>query len=475
MNTRILYLFCLCLAGCVPPRSVEHTSKLSRPNIIIIFTDDQGYNDLSCYGATDITTPNIDRMAAEGVRFTSFYDAQPVCSASRAALLTGCYPTRVGIAGALFPNSPIGLNPQEETIADICKANGYKTAIMGKWHLGDHRDFMPLRHGFDEFFGIPYSNDMSPSHPNKTFNFPPLPLYENDSVISYFEDDQSMLTTQITERAVSFIEKNKGNPFFLYVAHPMPHVPIFVSEKFRGKSARGIYGDVVMEIDWSVGEILHAVKRHGLDENTLVIFTSDNGPWLSYGAHAGSAHPLREGKGTVFEGGVRVPFIMRWPGRIGAGTVQHEPAMNIDILPTICHILDVPLPVLEIDGKSIWSLAVNVDGIRNPHDAYAFYYKSNELQAIRRGKWKLYFPHTYQSLAGGPGGMDGKPADYKQVETGLALYDLEADPSETINVAETNSRVVDELEYHALLYRLTLGDGLQGITGAEVRAPGRSR
>jgi len=270
------------------------------PNVIIIFTDDQGYQDVGCYGSPDIQTPYLDKMAKEGLRLTDFYAAQAVCSASRAAMLTGCYPNRLGIHGALMPNSTKGLNLSETTIAEMLKDEGYRTAIFGKWHLGDHPDFMPNNHGFDEFYGIPYSNDMWPLHPQQgpIFNFPPLPLFENQTVVDTLTD-QASLTTRLTEKSVEFIAKNKDNPFFLYLAHPQPHVPLYVSDKFKGKSSRGLYGDVIMEIDWSVGQILAALNAHNLSENTLVIFTSDNGPWLNYGEHAGSARPLREGKGTA--------------------------------------------------------------------------------------------------------------------------------------------------------------------------------
>jgi arylsulfatase A-like enzyme len=443
------------------------------PNIVVIFTDDQGYGDLACYGARNIKTPNLDKMAAEGVRFTNFYVGQPVCSASRAALLTGCYPSRVGIHGALTPSAKTGLNPEEETLAEICKSKGYKTAMVGKWHLGDHADFLPTKQGFDEYLGVPYSNDMWPAHPNKDFSFPRLPLIENDSIIDYFDDDQNALTTMYTDKAVRFIESNKDNPFFLYVAHNMPHVPLFVSQKFRGKSEAGLYGDVIMEIDWSAGQIMETLKELNLDKNTLVIFTSDNGPWLSYGKHSGSALPLREGKGTVFEGGVRVPCIMRWPGQIPAGSVQSEPAMTIDILPTIAGLISAKLPEKTIDGKNIWPLIISDPHVKTPHDAFYYYFNNNELQGMRSGKWKLYFPHTYRSFLGKAGREDGMPVDYTHVEIDLELYDLEKDVSEKNNVAAQFPSVVDSLQNMAAAFRAKLGDSLTGVVGTEVREPGR--
>ena len=266
---------------------------LQPPNVVLIFTDDQGYQDVGVFGSPDIETPNLDKMAKDGVQLTSYYSAQAVCSASRAGMLTGCYPNRIGIHNALGPGNTHGINTSETTLAEMLKDNGYKTAIFGKWHLGHHPEFMPNKHGFDEYFGIPYSNDMWPLHPQQgpIFNFPDLPLHENEMVIDTLTE-QSQLTTQITERSVDFINRNKYNPFFLYVPHPQPHVPLFVSDKFKGKSKRGLYGDVIMEIDWSVGQIIDALKKNGLEDNTIVIFTSDNGPWLSYGNHAGSALPF---------------------------------------------------------------------------------------------------------------------------------------------------------------------------------------
>ncbi len=472
-----LYLFLFFLAfACQSNKAVMTEETENRPpNIVLIFTDDQGYRDVGVYGAPDFETPNLDQMAAEGVRFTQFYVAQPVCSASRSALLTGCYPSRVGIQGALMPTATIGLNPEETTLAEICKSQGYATAMYGKWHLGHHPEFLPTKQGFDKYFGLPYSNDMWPKHPNnENHNFPPLPLIEGDSVIDYIEDDQSMLTTWYTERAVNFIKENKENPFFLYVAHSMPHVPLYVSDKFRGKSENGLYGDVIMEIDWSVGQILETLKTNGLAENTLVIFTSDNGPWLSYGTHAGSALPLREGKGTTLEGGVRVPCIMRWPGHIPAGTVQDTPAMTIDILPTIAELIGAELPEKEIDGKNIWPLITNETGAENPHQAYFFYYKNNELHGVLTDQWKLYFPHEYRSLEGRTGRSDGMPIDYNNhIKMGLELYDLKNDLSETTNVADEHPEVVEKMQQMADAFRQKLGDKLTGAEGTEVREPGR--
>ncbi len=472
LNTIILLSLIVVSISCSKQKEIDTT----RPNIVIIFTDDQGYQDLGSYGSPNIETPNLDQMASEGIRFTNFYDAQPVCSASRAGLLTGCYPNRIGIHGALGPKSRVALNHNETTIAELVKPLGYATAIFGKWHLGDHPDYLPHSQGFDEYFGLPYSNDMWPKHPENPTAWPRLPLIQGDSVLQYLDEDQNMLTTWYTEKAVDFIERNKEKPFFLYVAHNMPHVPLFVSDKFKGKSERGLYGDVISEIDWSYQQINDALKRNGLEENTLVIYTSDNGPWLSYGTHSGSALPLREGKGTTWEGGVRVPCIMKWPAMIGTGIEQKKPAMTIDVLPTLAEILQVDLPGLPIDGKSVLPLVLNKSGAENPHDAYYYYYNRNELQAVLSsdGRWKLYLPHKYRSLEGQEGRDDGIPIKYNyNMEVGLELYDLENDISETKDVVDQYPEIVAQLFALADSCRSELGDALTGIeTGRGTREPG---
>jgi len=433
------------------------------PNVVFVYADDLGYGDLGCYGSKVNRTPNLDRLAADGVRFTDFYVAQAVCSASRAALLTGCYPNRVGILGALGPAARQGIHDRETTVAEVLKSKGYATAIFGKWHLGHHPEFLPTRHGFDEYFGLPYSNDMWPKHP--TARFPDLPLIEHEKTIE-LNPDQTKLTTQYTERAVAFIEKNKGKPFFLYVPHAMPHVPLFVSEKHRGKSKAGLYGDVIEEIDWSVGEIVAALKRHGLENDTLVIFASDNGPWLSYGHHAGSAGPLREGKGTSFDGGVRVPFIARWPGKIPAGSVCKVPAMTIDLLPTLAKFAGAELPRLPIDGKDVGLLLTEPGSAKPAQEAYFFYW-GQQLQAVRAGKWKLHFPHVYQALKSG--GSDGQPGVYVRQSLELTLFDLEADVGESKNVAAAHADVVTRITAMADRVRADLGDVATKRVGKGVR------
>ena len=463
--------------------------KIRPPNIVIIFTDDQGYADLGIYGAQGFQTPNIDRLANEGIRFTDFQVSQAVCSASRAALLTGCYSERVGVQGAFNHTARVGLNPDEETIAEMLKSVGYATGIFGKWHLGHHKKFLPQQQGFDEYFGLPYSNDMWPveydgSSVSGTDHFksfyPQLPLIEGNEKIEEIRtlDDQDQLTTRYTERAVDFITKNKDRPFFLYLPHSMPHVPLGVSEKFKSKSEQGMYGDVIMEIDWSVGEILKSLAKNDLDENTLVIFTSDNGPWLNYGNHAGTAFPLREGKGTMWEGGSRVPCIMRWPGRITAGSVSHQLAATIDILPTIAAITGADLPARSIDGVNIQAI-LKGDTRATPRDEYYYYY-GGELIAVRKGKMKLVFPHSYRSYAGIEPGLDGYPGIYKGIlgkyavgKSKLELYDLDNDISESQDVSGMYPDVVERLQILGQKAREELGDRLTGTIGTGVRPIGR--
>lgn len=443
-------------------------SAADTPNVVVIFCDDLGYADIGPFGAKGYSTPNLDRMAAEGRKFTNFYVPQAVCSASRTGLLTGCYPNRVGILGALGPQSNHGIHDDETTLAEVAKKAGYATAIYGKWHLGHHPQFLPTRHGFDDYFGLPYSNDMWPKHP--TAKFPDLPLIEKEKILEY-NPDQTQLTTWYAERAVKFIDANKERPFLLYVPHSMPHVPLFVSSKFAGKTERGLFGDVIAEIDWSVGEILAALKRNGVDDRTLMIFTADNGPWLSYGDHAGSAGPLREGKGTEFEGGVRESCLMRWPGKIPAGTVCDEPAMTIDVLPTVAKLLNVPLdPTRKIDGLDIGPLLFAEAGAKNPHEAYFFYW-GEELQAVRSGPWKLHFPHDYRKFV--KGGTGGKPEPYGQGKIELSLFNLEDDVGETRNVASAHPEVVARLEKLAEAARADLGDSAQKRKGSGVREPGK--
>ena len=467
----ILFLLTLVL-------SYNTSTAQQSPNIVVIFMDDMGYADIGPFGAKAYPTPHLDRMAREGRKFTDFYVTQAVCSASRAGLLTGCYNVRVGILGALGPKATHGINASEVTLAEICKQKGYATACYGKWHLGHHRKFLPMQHGFDDYFGLPYSNDMWPYHPGvlhlpmeqRLKKWTHLPLIDGNSIINpkVTGKDQEQLTTQYTERAVQFIEKNKDNPFLVYLPHSMVHVPLYVSEKFKGKSKAGLFGDVMMEVDWSVGQILDTLRRHKLDKNTLVIFTSDNGPWLSYGDHAGSAAPLREGKGTMFDGGCRESTLMWWPGTIPAGSVCKTPAMTIDILPTVAKLIGAKLPKHKIDGKSIVKLIKGTSN-ESPQEAYYFYY-SKQLQAIRMGKWKLHFPHGYRTMAGKPGGKGGIPTKYSQAKIGLALFDLDKDIGETTDVKEKHPEVVAKMQKLGEAMRTELGDNRR--KGGGQRKPG---
>jgi arylsulfatase A len=464
-------LACVTLACSSCSRAAAQEGREERPpNIVLIFADDLGYADLGSYGAPQGITPRLDRLASEGVRFTSFYAAQAVCSASRAALLTGSYPNRVSISGALGPGARIGLHPDEITIAELVKARGYATAIFGKWHLGDAPEFLPTRHGFDEYYGLPYSNDMWPFHPERPEAFPPLPLIEGERTIAT-NPDQRKLTGDLTARAVRFIERHRDEPFFLYLAHPMPHVPLFAGERFAGSTGRGLYADVVREIDWSAGQIVDTLRGLGLDRRTLVVFTSDNGPWLSYGHHAGSSGPFREGKGTTFEGGVRVPAIAWWPGQVAAGRTVHTLATTMDVLPTIARLTGATLPAGRmIDGRDIWPLLAG-DEPGELDERPFYYYWNRELQAVRSGRWKLHVPHAYRTLDGAPG-RDGLPGKYASARIGRALFDLEADPGETTDVAEHHPDIVQRLDGLVSTARADLGDSATGMEGSGVRPAG---
>lgn len=417
-------------------------NKESKPNIIIIFTDDQGYQDVGVFGSPLIKTPILDKMAAEGNRFTDFYAASSVCSPSRAALLTGCYPPRVGVPKVLWPNLPGGLSNQELTIADMLKTQNYATACIGKWHLGDQPEYLPTTQGFDSYYGIPFSNDMSVNPKSKVsrnmllregmtmdslrqvkWRGRRVPLLQQDEVIEY-PVDQSTITQRYTEEAINFIKQNKEKPFFLYLAHTMPHVPLAASPKFKGKSARGAYGDAVEEIDWSMGEILKTLDTLGIDDNTLVIFTSDNGPWKLKDGQGGSAFPLRGYKNETLEGGMRVPMIARWTGKIKPGSVTSEIASTIDLLPTIAFLTGGKLPELPIDGKNIWPLLKGNKKAKSPHKKDGFYYyKEETLEAVRKGDWKL-----------------------RIIDEKNALYNLKTDISESNNVADANPKIVIKLQ-----------------------------
>ncbi len=471
--------FLFCLSSC----QYEKDVRADQPNVVIVFTDDQGYGDLGSYGATGFTTPHLDKMASNGMRFTHFYSAQAVCSASRAGLLTGCYPNRVGISGALMPWAEHGLADDELTMAEMLKTVGYATGIFGKWHLGHLLPFLPLQHGFDEYFGIPYSNDMWPVEFDGTqvtdsthhkFKYPPLPLIEGNETIEHITTlaQQDQLTTRYTEKAIDFIHRNQSNPFFLYLPHSMVHIPLGVSEKFRGKSAQGLYGDVMMEIDWSVGQILETLEELNLIGNTLVIFISDNGPWLNFGNHAGSTGGLREGKGTSFEGGQRIPCVMQWPGTIPAGVISNKLASTLDLLPTLAEITLAELPANKIDGVNILPV-LQGDQTANPREVLYYYYGRNNLEAIRYRHWKLVFPHISRSYQDVLPGNDGWPGPYSRDTVALALYNLRRDPGESYDVQKLYPEIKKKLISIAVEARKDLGDGLTGHPGEYRREPGR--
>lgn len=439
-----------------------------KPNVIVILCDDLGYGDVQPFANDGTETPNLLRMSKEGVTFTSFLVPQPVCSASRAALLTGCYPNRVGISGALFPGDGVGLHTSETTMAEMFRNAGYRTAIFGKWHLGEAPRHLPMQHGFDEFVGIPYSNDMWPHGPVEVRSkYPELPLFRNEEQMVL--RDQSHLTNLFTREATGFIRESVAHdkPFFIYLSHPQPHVPLYVSPEFEGASGRGLYGDVIAELDWSVGEIFRQLQESKVAENTLVIFTSDNGPWSVYGDHGGATGRLRGHKGTNWEGGVRVPCLMHWPGKIPAGLKISAPLMTIDLLPTFASLAGGNLSERRIDGKDALEL-ITGETDQPVQESYAFYYGDNELQAIRSGDWKLVFPHKHRDELVSPG-RGGKSGKYGASETGLALFDLRNDIEETTNLASRRPEVVTRLKGYAEHYRSQLGDGLTGSKGEGVR------
>ncbi|MDE2731515.1 MAG: sulfatase [Bacteroidota bacterium] len=425
-------------AGCLERPDPAVSGLESPPNIIIIFADDLGYGDLGVYGNPTIRTPHLDRMASEGMRFTQFYTGSAVCTPSRAALLTGRLPVRTGMAHdrirVLFPPSEGGLPASEITIAEGLKQRGYATAAIGKWHLGHRAEHLPTRHGFDEFFGIPYSNDMSPANSGgaRAQTYPPLPLIRGEDVIEE-EPDQRLLTRRITEEALSFIRTHRDEPFFLFIPHPMPHIPIFASDAFEGNSSRGLYGDVIEELDWSTGEILNLLREEGLDQKTLVVFTSDNGPWLTVGLNGGTAGLLHDGKGTTWEGGMRVPMIAWWPGRIAAGGITQSLGTTMDLLPTVFGLAQVALPGdRDLDGVD---LAPTFEDPSATVRDVVYFYRGTRLFAVRKGPWKMHY--ITQSAYVGDTPVTHDPP---------ALYHLERDPSERFNVAADHPDIVRDIE-----------------------------
>ena len=427
------------------------------PNYVLIFCDDLGYNDLGCYGSMKNRTPRIDAMAKEGMRFTSFLSSSPVCTPSRASLLTGCYARRVGMHEdftghwVLIPRSRRGMHADEWTLPEMLKAKGYATACIGKWHLGDQPPHLPTAHGFDEYYGIPYSNDMASARRGD----PPLPLVQDTKVIEA-PADQATLTKRYTREAIQFIERNKSKPFFLYLPHTFPHLPLFASKEFHGKSANGRYGDSVEEIDWSTGKILDALKQHDLDKNTLVIFTSDNG---SNGRNGGSNAPLSGAKGGTMEGGMRVPMIARWPGRIPAGGTCNELSSTMDFLPTFAALSGGLLSANKIDGHDITPLLTGTKGAASPYEVF-YYYRRRQLQAVRWGDWKWHLPlaNTFPNWTTANQKGRGRPGK---------LVNLKTDLAEKVDVTAANPKVMVKMRELVAQADATLGN--EGRQGKEQR------
>ena len=440
-----LHLFVL-MFGLIGPFACSIEKERPEPNVVIIFLDDSGWADFEPFGEVALETPNVSQLAADGTAFHNFYVPQAVCSASRSALLSGCYPGRTKVFGAHGPNA-WGLDTTFATMGEVFKSAGYATAAFGKWHCGDQPETRSYARGFDETCGLMYSNDMWKNHPEapEYWGQWPLKFWENGEVIIEEVDHQHQktLTKVYTEHAVDFIDRHQDKPFLLYVQHSMPHVPLYCSDEFEGKSGKGLYWDVMLEIDWSVGEINRALKERGLDEHTIVILTSDNGPWISYGNHAGIT-PFREAKGTTFDGGIRSACIIKYPGGIEAGAVSEQTFGSVDLLPTLCDLAGIPLPENEIDGKNVWELISGKEGADNPHDYYAFSNNRNfEGILSGDGRWKLHLPHDYRILE--TEGADGLPGKYGSARIDTALFDMAIDPFETTNVISEYPEVASAL------------------------------
>ncbi len=459
--------------GCATPAQTE---TYTPPNVVILFTDDMGYADLSSYDSTICTTPNLDKLAASGMRFTSFYVSEAVCSASRSSLITGCYAQRVSIRGALGPSSKHGLHPDETTIAELVKPLGYATAAIGKWHLGHTPHALPTSHGFDEYFGLPYSNDMWPWHYGDQDrgvignpNWPPLPVIEGTETTET-NPRQDSLTPRYTKRALDFIDRKKDGPFLLYLAYSHPHVPIAASEKFKGSTGNGLYADMIAEIDDSVGQVVNKLDQLGLRENTLVIFASDNGPWQKFGNEAGETGPLRGDKGTAFEGGVRVPGIFSMPGTFPAGQESNAMTSTMDILPTIVAVTGAELPKLKLDGHNILPILKGKTD-QTPYEKFYYYY-GGQLQAVRVGDWKLHLPHKWRRVV--TQGKDGHPGKQDFPKIGLSLYNLKDDIGESNNLADQHPEVVERMMEIVELARAELGDTITKRQGSGVRPHGKN-
>ncbi len=425
-----------------------------KPNIVIIFLDDSGWADFEPFGEMVVETPHVTQLAQEGCSFRNFYVPQAICSASRSALMTGCYPGRTKVFGAHGPNA-WGLDTTFATMGEVFSNAGYATAAFGKWHCGDQPETRSYARGFDETCGLMYSNDMWKHHPENPeyWGQHPLRYWENGKVTieEVTKEDQSHLTRWYTEHAVDFIHRHQDSAFLLYVPHSMPHVPLFCSVDFQGRSGKGLYWDVMLEVDWSVGQINQALNACGIDQNTIVILTSDNGPWISYGNHAGRT-PFREAKGTSFDGGVRSACIMKFPEQIDTGIISTKTFCSIDLLPTLCYLAGIPYPGNEIDGKNVWDLITGKEGAENPHTYYAFSNGRNFEGIISGdGQWKLHMPHSYRTLL--TAGEDGFAGKYTQASIDTALFNMETDPYETTDVIKEYPEVAAELIHLAEIHK----------------------
>jgi arylsulfatase len=470
----LILVFTIVFAGHV-------VAQNTHPNVVLIMMDDMGYGDTQPYGMTGINMPVFNRLSREGTRFTHYNAAQPICTASRAALLTGCYSNRVGMTGALLPGDRKALNPDEQTIASLLKDGGYVTGMFGKWHLGNKSPFWPTHYGFDTFYGIPYSHDIWNRDENGNLvtdkkdmrhTWPPLPLIEGDKVIDSITSKErlSMLLTNLTEHSVQFIKQNKNKPFFLYLAHTMPHVPLAPSARFRGKSEMGAFGDEIMEINWSITQILNTLDEEKLTNNTIVIVTSDNGPWTKYGDNAGSSGGLREGKATSWEGGTRVPMWVRWPRKIAAGDVNSGLMVNIDWLPTIIAATGAKMPNKPIDGLNFLPFLTGKTQV-DPREVFYYYFGKNNLEAVRYKNWKLVLPHpsyTYAEFTLGKGGKGGRVG---MAQVPMALYDLAHDPGEAYDLQGNYPEIVKKLQDLAEKAREDMGDDLTHREGKNLRTP----
>ncbi len=462
----------IAINGCIAEGQKQQNLAEKKPNFILILMDDMGYGDTGPFNPDINYTPNMNRLAEKGKIFTDFYMAASVCAPSRAAIMTGSYPQRVGLSWNINADMTAGLSPEEITMPEMLKARDYKTACIGKWHLGHEPQFLPTSQGFDEFWGLPYSHDMKPESA-KIYKiwaeviekWPPLRLLHNYDTVE-INPDPDKLTTFYTEKTLEFIRANKSEPFMIYLAHSMPHVPLGVSEKFRGKSGRGLYADVIMELDWSIGQIADELTNLGIDEDTLIVITSDNGPWAVMGNHAGSTGLLRGEKSTSFEGGHCVPCIMHWPGKIKPDTLCSEPVTSMDIYPTFAKLSGVRLPGYKLDGRDITPLLLDKPGAKSPHDKI-FFYHNKKLEAVRSGKWKLYVPHGYNYTA--VPGKDGLMGKYNQKNMPLSLYNLDSDPGETNNIADRHPDIIRRLLNNLEQMRTELGDTLEGVPGRNIR------